>query len=175
MASAFGHALVAITAGKSFFKEPTFKFVFWGCVCSVFPDLDVIMFNFVPYEHFFGHRGFFHSLVFCLILAVIIDFFAFTKERNSGRIMRIIYLFLCGASHGLLDMLTSGGLGIAILSPFDDNRYFFPWRPIKVSPIGIAHFFSQKGIRVLKSEFVWIALPCVACYLISVFLRKRSS
>ncbi|MHC4444672.1 MAG: hypothetical protein ACYTF1_17650 [Planctomycetota bacterium] len=40
------------------------------------------------------------------------------------------------ASHGLLYALTDGGLGIALLSPFDTTRYFFGWIPIQVSPIG---------------------------------------
>ena len=39
------------------------------------------------------------------------------------------------ASHGVLDALTDGGPGVAFLAPFDDTRYFFPWRPIRVSPL----------------------------------------
>jgi inner membrane protein len=175
MASAFGHALVAITAGKSFLKESPSKFILWGSICSVFPDLDVFMFNFVPYEHFLGHRGFFHSLVFCLILALSVDFIFFRREISPARSIRILYFFLCGASHGLLDMMTTGGLGIAIFAPFDNTRYFLPWRPIKVSPIGIAHFLSEKGLRVIRSEFVWIAIPCAICYVISIFVKKRYS
>jgi inner membrane protein len=132
------------------------------------------MFNFVPYEHFLGHRGFFHSFFFCLVFAFLIDqiFFRNQKSSTKERAVRVGYFFLCGASHGLLDMLTTGGLGIAVLSPFDNTRYFFPWRPIKVSPIGIANFFSERGIRVLKSEFIWIAVPCIICYVLSVVIRN---
>ena len=36
---------------------------------------------------------------------------------------------------------TSGGLGI------------FPFSPIEVSPIGLKNFLSERGIKVLKSEF----------------------
>jgi inner membrane protein len=56
--------------------------------------------------------------------------------------------FLITASHGILDAFTNGGLGIALFSPFDNSRYFFPFRPIQVSPIG-AGFFSMRGLRVL--------------------------
>jgi inner membrane protein len=44
------------------------------------------------------------------------------------------------ASHGILDAMTDGGLGVAFFSPFDDTRCFFPFRPIKVSPIGLSFF-----------------------------------
>ena len=39
-----------------------------------------------------------------------------------------LYLFLSTASHGVLDALTDGGLGVAFFSPFDQTRYFFPFR-----------------------------------------------
>jgi inner membrane protein len=47
---------------------------------------------------------------------------------------------------------------VAFFSPFSNHRYFFPWNPIEVSPIG-ARFFSADGIDVIKSEAVWIWLP----------------
>ena len=59
------------------------------------------------------------------------------------------------------DAMTTGGLGVAFFSPFDNSRYFFPWRPIKVSPIGIGKFFTMRGIQVLKSELLWIGLPSI--------------
>jgi inner membrane protein len=62
------------------------------------------------------------------------------------------------ASHGILDALTNGGRGIAFFAPFSNHRYFFPWRPIQVSPIGVG-FFSARGLRALASESLWIWLP----------------
>jgi hypothetical protein len=49
-------------------------------------------------------------------------------------------------SHGLLDTLTDGGLGCALLWPFDLTRYFAPWRPIPVAPIGLAYFSPYGGM-----------------------------
>lgn len=69
------------------------------------------------------------------------------------------YLFLATTSHGLLDAMTDGGLGVAFFSPFENSRYFLPWRPIHVSPIGIARFFSARGLYVLQSEIRYIWLP----------------
>ena len=167
MASFFSHALMAITIGKTYSEKiGAVKFLTLGCVCAIFPDLDVLMFNFVSYDHFLGHRGFFHSLFFCLILSVLITAIFYRKEKTlsfSG-FRYILFFFLCAASHGLLDMLTDGGLGVAIFSPFNNERYFFPWRPVEVSPIGIQNFFSEWGLSVIKSELIWIGIPCL-CYM----------
>jgi hypothetical protein len=62
-------------------------------------------------------------------------------------------------SHTLLDAMTSGGLGVAFFSPFSNERYFFPWRPIRVSPIGV-DFFGEAGVAVLRSELIWVWIPC---------------
>jgi hypothetical protein len=46
-------------------------------------------------------------------------------------------------------------------SPFHDQRYFFPWQPIHVSPIGLA-VFGRQGLRALASEVVWVWIPLAA-------------
>jgi len=77
------------------------------------------------------------------------------------------------ATHGLLDALTSGGLGIALLAPFDNTRYFFAVTPIEVSPIGFRRFFSAWGARVMLSEFVWVWIPSITfAGLVSLWRRR---
>ena len=83
----------------------------------------------------------------------------------------LLLFFLISASHGILDAFTSGGLGIALLSPFDHTRYFFPWTPIEVSPIGIRAFFSNWGLAVMKSEFVWVWLPSLFIAVVGRVIR----
>jgi inner membrane protein len=174
MASLFSHALAAYTIGKSGPKPVrSRKFLLACCACAMIPDLDVVMFNFVPYDHFLGHRGFFHSMFFCMLLAVVFTLLFFRKRAEQS--LTILYLFLCGTSHALLDMLTNGGLGVAIFSPFDNERYFFPFRPIKVSPIGVKHFFSQWGLNVILSEVIWIGIPCVLLLTIIYFSRRSKN
>ena len=56
----------------------------------------------------------------------------------------------------LLDMLTDGGSGVMLLFPFSTERLFFPWRPIRVSPLSIARFFDRAG------EILWSELPFCA-------------
>jgi inner membrane protein len=60
--------------------------------------------------------------------------------------------------------MTDGGLGIAFFAPFDNTRYFFPFHPIKVSPIGLS-FFSARGLDVIWSELLWVCIPAtiIAC------------
>ncbi len=132
-----------------------------GVFCSVAPDLDSIGLRLgIPYGHFFGHRGFSHSLLFALVLSAlgVLLFRRFSRRPFSSPVLGL-YLLLCAASHGLLDGMTNGGLGIAFLSPFDTGRYFLPSRPLLVSPIGIGAFFSSWGWEVLKSEALWVWLP----------------
>jgi len=57
------------------------------------------------------------------------------------------------ASHGVLDAMTTGGLGAALLWPFTDARYFAPWRPIPVAPIG-GGMLSLRGLYVVAVEAV---------------------
>ena len=65
------------------------------------------------------------------------------------------YFALVTASHSILDGLTIGSLGVALLAPFDNSRYFFLFRPIEVSPICLA-FFGERGYTVIKSEIIWV-------------------
>jgi len=63
-----------------------------------------------------------------------------------------MYFFLATASHGLLDALTDGGLGVAFFAPFDNHRYFLPWRPIHVSPIGAGRFFTIAALKFFRAN-----------------------
>jgi len=177
MASAFGHIYAAFALGKGFSKK-LFSAKFWvlGFLCSVIPDFDVISFSFgIPYKSFWGHRGFTHSFVFAFLLAVSFTFLFFRKHTNNKeKAFLTLYFFLATASHGLLDALTNGGRGVALLAPFDNTRYFFPWTPIKVSPIGIERFFSDRGLQVILSELIWIGIPCTLYIIVLLFLKKKT-
>jgi inner membrane protein len=148
-----------------------------GAACSVIPDLDVIGFRFgIHYGDFWGHRGFTHSILFATLLAAVACFVGFRRGLPGLSLLSVwIYLFLATASHGFLDAMTDGGLGVAFFSPFDNHRYFLPWRPIRVSPIGLGRFFTERGLAVLQSEFLWIWIPA-GLFAVSVwFLRRRRS
>ena len=129
--------------------------------CAAAPDLDVLGLALgVPYGSPLGHRGLFHSVPFAAVFAAAVAALAFPRARPGfSRIRAWLYLFLATASHGVLDAFTDGGGGVALLSPFDERRFFAPFRPIAVSPIGVGAFFSARGIAVIESELLWIWLP----------------
>ena len=80
--------------------------------------------------------------------------------------------FTVTASHGVLDALTNGGLGVAFFAPFDGTRYFFAWQPLVVSPISFERFFTSWGGAVLQSELKFIWLPLSLLWLAVVFARN---
>lgn len=176
MASIISHAVAALGIGAAFYRPGMPKGV-WalGVACAIVPDADVICFHFaVHYQDVWGHRGFTHSLLFAALLAVMITTLGFRNTGSSERRLWCFYFFLTIASHGLLDAMTNGGLGVAFFSPFDTARYFLPWRPVLVSPIGVGRFFSPRGLAILQSEVVWIWLPSALLAFFAVLLRRNS-
>ena len=176
MPSIITHSMVglaganAVNTGRTKFPK---RFWFFSLLLPVLPDADTIAFFFgIPYGHFLGHRGFFHSLFFALIPAILVVGFFFREKKPKERFLFLLYFFLITASHGLLDALTNGGLGIALLSPFETTRYFFPWRPIKVAPIGVMAFFSDWGLRVIINEILFIWLPS---WLLVIIMKMKLS
>ncbi len=139
---------------------------------SVLPDADSLGLDLgIPYEHLLGHRGFSHSLCFALLLAVGAALLYRTLRASRSAAFAVV--FISCASHGLLDALTSGGLGVALLSPFSNHRYFLPWRPIAVSPLDVDRFFSDWGLRVLRSELLWVWLPCAVLGVLGYLIRRE--
>jgi inner membrane protein len=130
---------------------------------SLLPDADVVGFRLgVPYEAPFGHRGATHSLAFALAVALAVWAFAtFVRAAELPARRTALIALAVVASHPLLDTLTDGGLGCALLWPFSTERFFAPWTPLPVAPIGRA-FLSAEGVRVALFEI--IALSPLAIY-----------
>ena len=152
--------------------------------CGVAPDLDVVTFRWVSYDHFVGHRGFLHSPFFYGVVATAAGMFwarlgeSITELRGDRRHAIVFGLAVFSAllSHSLLDALTTGGEGVMLLFPFDAGRHFFPWRPIAVAPLDPANFWGPWGIRVLLSEAPWLialSFVTVTVRLIQAQLKGR--
>ena len=176
MASAFAHVAVAYAMGKSLHSQlHTSRFWWLTVACCLLPDADVLgLMLGIPYEHVLGHRGITHSIVFAMLVGVVVPRLADPTIRFGTRRYWVfaLYFSLVTMSHGFLDALTDGGLGIAFFAPFDSTRYFLPLRPISVSPIGISAFISHEGFRVLLSELVWIGIP-VGFWLLCLGVLRR--
>jgi inner membrane protein len=176
VASAFAHAFAAATLAAAVAPGRWLpRLLVVGIVCSLLPDVDVIGLGLgVGYGEFLGHRGFSHSLAFAAATAALATPLLFRGPDWQTLRLRIgVYLFIVTASHGVFDAMTNGGLGVAFFSPFDDARYFLPFRPVEVSPIGVAAFFTARSLGLLVTELIWIALPwCGFSLLVFAVVRR---
>ena len=130
------------------------RLIYAGIAASIVPDLDVYLERFTSS---IGHRGLTHSLAFALLgglCAALIARALRTTHRTA-----FFFIFAATISHPLLDMCTNGGAGVTLFWPLTLERYFLPWTPIEVSPLGVTRFFSERGAEVLASEAVWVWLP----------------
>ncbi|MBW8016697.1 MAG: metal-dependent hydrolase [Planctomycetes bacterium] len=163
MPTTITHAVIGAAWAKLFPKQTASWRIYLGSIiCSVLADADVIAFSLgIPYGHVLGHRGLSHSIFFALILSFVVVFCLFSKLKLfSGTWWAFVcFFFIVGASHGILDALTNGGLGIAFFAPFDNTRYFFPWTPLPVSSIGLSVMAIRWKLRVLLYEIIHIWLP----------------
>jgi inner membrane protein len=175
MASAITHALVgAALAGVAPRALARARFAVALALLAALPDLDVIGYRLgVPYGHPFGHRGASHSLAFALVVGIAA---ALVMPRSTARLRAAtaFLAMLATASHGLLDALTDAGLGIGFFIPFDDGRYFFPWRPLPTSPLSPGAFFTRRGVEILEAEILLVWIPTLLIAASLALIRRRS-
>ena len=145
--ASLGHVAMGFAVARSHEGRFNWKAAVAFSTFSLVPDLDVIAFRFgIPYAAQFGHRGATHSIAFALLMGLAA--WLLTRSRKSALALAFVVL-----SHPLLDMLTDGGLGVALFWPFSVERHFFPWTPLPVAPLGTG-MVSWRGARVLLIEFV---------------------
>jgi inner membrane protein len=152
--ASLGHVAIGMAAARRHeHRVPAWGSLAVWSVLSMLPDADVIGFSLgVEYGDPWGHRGATHSFAFALVVGSAV---ALVAARRRFRAFWRTALFACGvlATHPLLDTMTDGGLGCALFWPFDLTRYFAPWRPIQVAPIGLA-FFTPEGALIALSEII---------------------
>jgi len=154
--ASLGHIAVGLAAARVHrTAPPRWSSMAWWSALSMLPDADVVGFGLgVEYGDPWGHRGATHSVTFAFAVATALGVAAPKLGLPAVRTWLIAALTL--VSHGLLDTLTDGGLGCALLWPFDLTRYFAPWQPIPVAPIGL-DFISPYGLLVAATELVLFA------------------
>jgi inner membrane protein len=169
--ASIGHVAIALAAQRLHRRRapsrwPSLAGALGWSALSMLPDLDVIAFSVgIPYGAPWGHRGATHSLGFALLVGFSAYVVALELGRGCGEPARgrhrsalatAALVAAVVASHGLADSLTDGGRGAALLWPFSDQRFFAPWRPIPVAPIGF-DFVSADGLRVAAVELLLFA------------------
>jgi inner membrane protein len=146
------HAAVGLAAGRVAGRVHTGRLMVVLALLALLPDLDALALAFgIPYRAPFGHRGAFHSLAAALLVGGLCSFDARAWQMSRLRMFGLVSAVV--ASHGLLDALTDGGLGIALAWPLTNERMFSSWRPMPVAPIG-GSILSRYGQHVLLTELV---------------------
>ena len=157
-----GHLAVGLAAARVTQPPAGIGQLRWTALlvgASFAPDADVVAFSLgIPYGSPLGHRGALHSIFIAGVCGAAVGLMA--HRRGVSPLSLVLIISAVMASHGILDAFTDGGRGIALLWPFSDARYFAPWRPIPVSPLGMA-VFSAHGIRVMCYEIL-LFLPLFA-------------
>lgn len=165
------HALIPLAAGVALgSRRLPPRLVGAGMLAAMLPDADVVALKLgIEYAHALGHRGASHSLAFALASGAVAAGGA--RWLRAPAMATLLFIALSAASHPLLDMLTDGGLGVALLWPWSEARHFAPWRVIEVSPFA-NRFFSARGAEVLLSEFRWVWVPVLALACFTAWLRR---
>jgi inner membrane protein len=167
MPTIISHAIVPIAIGLGMGKDViSTRLLCAGILASILPDFDVVSFRMgIDYAHEFGHRGASHSLVFALGMAMLA--LIFYRQLRASPMVAFFFIFVATASHGLLDMLTNGGLGVSLFWPYHEARLFFPVQVIEVSPLSLRRLLSARGMSVILSELIWVWFPS---FLLGAFL-----
>lgn len=160
MASVITHVAVPLLVGRAL-KLPDGvskkRLAVAASLLASLPDLDLATFVFdLRAWDALGHRGFFHSLPFALLMALLVAA-VFFRGPHFKPVLGL--LFAAAASHGLLDAMTRGDVGIALFSPFVTERFLFPFRPIPVCPLGVTEYFGRWGAIVIGNELMLIVVP----------------
>lgn len=173
MASAITHFIVGASVGLAAMPARRWSIPVACGLWAAAPDLDTFaMFAFhIPRGSPFSHRGIFHSPFFLALAAFALAFLA----RRGKNWLALGAIWTCAAvTHPLLDMLTDGGSGVMLLFPFSTERFFFPWRPIHVSPLTIGRFFDRAG-PILLSELPFAMTAVLAGWGIHRLGTRRRS
>ena len=191
MPTIFSHA--AFGAGAARLAQPddpaNARLLTAAGLLAMLPDGDALLMSVIPYAHPLGHRGLTHSLLFAAgIGAAAALWFTRAGWAEGWAWWRLAVLFaLVTASHGFFDAMTDGGLGIAFFAPFDNTRYFLPWRPIPVAPLSLGGLATPRGQRLLmwegalfwtfaaggalwRNEPKWRVMASIACWLMTLIM-----
>ena len=180
MPSLITHPIVAVAIGCCFPPDAVPR-RFWiaGAIVACLPDADVAWHGYgIQHASMLAHRGITHS-VFAVVVVSVATIGALYGLRRMlppfDPRLTFLYLLLAMGSHGVLDAMTNGGPGIAFLAPFSAKRVFFPFRPIQVSPLSVSAFFAGRAWAILRSEALWVWLPCAALAPTGLALNRRKS
>lgn len=165
-----GHLAVGLAAARVTRPPAGLESWRWSLLlaaASFAPDVDVLAFRLgIPHYASLGHRGATHSLAFACLAGGAVGVAARLWGIPGLRVAVTVSVVM--ATHGVLDTFTDGGRGVALLWPFDKERFFAPWRPVPVSPLAWG-ILSRRGFYVMGYELV-LFLPL---FVMAAWPRRR--
>jgi inner membrane protein len=167
MATVYTHAMVGVSLAYLCTRRRT-RWVYWlvAALLPVIADLDTLML--APSISVRDHRGFTHSLAFSLALGLTTTIVLGWYLRMG--FWRLVVLFsVIAASHGILDLFTTAGNGVALWWPISDVR-IGPWGPIPVADLAL-DWPNPNRSRAVRAELLYIWLPLSAVIVAVAFWR----
>ena len=156
------HALVPIAAAVAVARRPVpWTLIVVASMAAAAPDVDGLFRHLFPVSpnSMYAHRGAAHSLFVALAAGLLAA--AFHKRFGVRALTAGVVIAAAMASHGLLDMMTDSGQGVAYLWPVSFARLFADWRPIHSSPVHMALLYEQAFVR-LQSDLRQLIVPMFA-------------
>ena len=157
------------------------KSIIIGAAVATIPDLDIIALPLLdPLERLSMHRGFSHSILFSLLLALLLSYLfkrmKITREITFFRLL--VFSWITLITHMLLDGFTS--YGTLLFLPFSDYRFGFDSinvvDPIYTLPmiIGLILSVKKKGKTPLIKYANGIGIALSSLYLVTTLVIKHN-
>lgn len=147
---ALGACMGEVFAGKKLGK----KAMLWGALAQSLPDIDILASLWLkPSANLLAHRGFTHSILFCMAATVILALITTRLHRphNISFLRWILFFSTAIFIHIFIDAFNNYGVGW--FEPFDRSRISF------------------NAIYVVDPLFsIWVILACIA---LLVFSRRN--
>ncbi len=154
------------------------KAILWGAIAGTIPDLDVLSKLFLDSVTSNElHRGFSHSIVFCLIFAPILGWLVFKLYKGKKATWKgwTKLMFWCLFTHPLLDMHTSWGTQFLwpLTYKFSYNNIFVV-DPLYTLPFLILLICAmiQKRGTVKRVRLNWMGIYISSAYMVLTIVFK---
>lgn len=156
------------------------KSILIGAAVATIPDLDIVVLPLLdPLERLSMHRGFSHSILFSLLMALLLTYlFKRMKTTREFTFFRLlIFSWIILITHMLLDGFTS--YGTLLFLPFSDYRFGFDSinvvDPIYTLPmlIGLLLSIKKKGTSIFIKYANEIGIVLSSLYLVTTLVIKH--
>lgn len=169
------HALSGVVWSKTSPIQRWGKPATWTLIgATLLPDVDHIMLRLLgPMAYLKYHRGFTHSIIGGLLLALLLAGLVYIIIRSSRKVgyLRLFGLSILGIyTHILLDLITS--YGTQLLFPFSTYRYSLDLVFIVDPYLTLIFLAPLVFMRFSKIRMTIIALSLTVVYLVTAFINQ---